>query len=92
MTSTVIALFQVLSRSVAAALAMTGREEYDSTVELVERINDVFDILNISNRAQGTQARNKFKMSLESVDDWRFQVSELHFSVSICQQFILLLT
>ena len=65
---------QVLSKSVAIAMRMTGREEYQSTIELVDKINDIFDILNVTSRNQGVYSRNKFKEPMESSDDWRFQV------------------
>ena len=65
---------QVLSKSVAIAMRMTGREEYKSTIELVDKINDIFDTLNVTSRNQGVYSRNKFKEPIESSDDWRFQV------------------
>lgn len=65
---------QVLSRSVANALRMKDNPQYESTITFIQQFNDVFDILNVRGLYDGSRQKNKFKESLSSSDDWRFEV------------------
>lgn len=67
--------FKVLSRRTYKALQNLKNDEYDSTVELLRYINNVFDILNMRSRNEGARSRNKYKSPLTSSDDWRFEVN-----------------
>ena len=71
--------YQVLSRSVANALNLKNDPALSSTIEFIEKLNDIFDIFNIRNNLEGSRSRNKFKEPLTSPDDWRFEVSRTRF-------------
>ena len=65
----------MLCRRTAAALQLKDDPQYESTIDMVLKFNNVFDILNISSTHQGVSKRNKFKESITTADDWRFEVT-----------------
>lgn len=60
---------------------MKDDAQLSSTIEFIEKFNDLFDILNIKAPQQGLYSNNKFKMPLSSPDDWRFEAS-MNWSIS----------
>ena len=58
----------------ANAIAMKKDDSLSSTVELINKFDRAFDILNIRYKAEGVENRNKYKMLLTSPEDWRFEV------------------
>ena len=65
----------MLSRRTAAALQLKDDPQYESTIDMILKFNNVFDILNISSTHQGVSKRNKFKENITTADDWRFEVT-----------------
>lgn len=70
----IINFLQVLSQSVANALRMKHDEQLSSTIELIEKINDVFDMLNVRYAKEGQRSNNKNRRPYESTTDDRFKV------------------
>ena len=60
----------------ANALRMKADPALDSTIELIENVNLIFDILNVRHKDEGKHSRNSNKDPFASQTDKRFQVRE----------------
>lgn len=59
----------------ANALQLKKDERLSSTIELVQKMDTVFDILNVKAYGQGIRVSNTNRMEISSTEDPRFQVS-----------------
>jgi hypothetical protein len=65
---------QVLSQRVADSLKQVKDEALSSTIEFIEKLNKVFDLLNIRYEYEGEHGRNLNKVPFRKQDDERFEV------------------
>ena len=65
---------QVLSNSVAEALAMENKPHLSETVRFVKTFNKFFDLLNVRSLTEAQIHRNPNVRPYRSVDDDRFKV------------------
>ena len=55
-------------------MRMKGDPQLESTIELIEKVNAMFDILNVRHKDEGKYGRNPNKDPYASQSDSRFQV------------------
>ena len=67
----------MLSSSVANAIKMQNRPEYEMVEKFVRLCDRFFDCFNVQNVYEGQKNKKEALMPYTEVDDWRFKVCSL---------------
>ena len=66
-----------MSSSVAKALKLAGGDEAVETANFIEKVDKLFDCLNVSSLSKGRHPRKAFAQPYSKLDDFRIDVSNL---------------
>ena len=75
---------KVLSSSVANALKLTGGAEASETCNFIEKMDKLFDCLNVSSYTAGRKARKEFQKPYTKPTDFRLNVGLQVYHVLLC--------